>query len=126
MQDIVKFTNADICQQDQTVVLQNINLRIGEGEFTYLIGKTGSGKSSLLKTMYAALPLERGSGEVAGFDLKTIHRSNVHLLRRKLGIRFQDVHPLPDRSVLGQLGVVYPASGCPDAAAISSRVFTVP
>ncbi len=125
LQDIVKFTNADICQQDQTVVLQNINLRIGEGEFTYLIGKTGSGKSSLLKTMYAALPLERGSGEVAGFDLKTIHRSNVHLLRRKLGIVFQDFNLLTDRTVLDNLVFVLKATGWTDEAAISSRVFEV-
>lgn len=72
MQNIVKLTNAFIHQQDGSPVLENINLTVGEGEFTYLIGKTGSGKSSLLKTLYGALPLLQGNGEVAGYDLKTL------------------------------------------------------
>ncbi|MEI6410654.1 MAG: ATP-binding cassette domain-containing protein [Bacteroidota bacterium] len=109
--NIVKISNADIRQQDGKIVLENINLTIGEGEFTYLIGKTGSGKSSLLKTIYAALPLEKGNGEVAGLDLKTITRRNVHLLRRKLGIVFQDFNLLTDRNVLENLLFVLRATG---------------
>jgi cell division transport system ATP-binding protein len=109
--NIVKISNADIRQQDGKIVLENINLTIGEGEFTYLIGKTGSGKSSLLKTIYAALSLEKGNGEVAGFDLKTITRKNVHLLRRKLGIVFQDFNLLTDRNVLENLLFVLRATG---------------
>ena len=96
---IVKLHNAHIRQQDGSIVLNNIGLNIGEGEFAYLIGKTGSGKSSLLKTLYGALPLEDGSGEVAGFDLRGLTRQNIHLLRRKLGIVFQDFNLLTDRTV---------------------------
>lgn len=109
--NIVKISNADIRQQDGKIVLENINLTIGEGEFTYLIGKTGSGKSSLLKTIYAALTLEKGHGEVAGFDLKTITRRNVHLLRRKIGIVFQDFNLLTDRNVTENLLFVLRATG---------------
>lgn len=106
-------------------MLQNINLRIGEGEFTYLIGKTGSGKSSLMKTIYAALPLEKGSADVAGFDLRTINRDNVHLLRRKLGIVFQEFNLLTDRNVVDNLVFVLKATGWKDDAAVTSRVFEV-
>jgi cell division transport system ATP-binding protein len=96
---IVKLSDADIRQSNGLLVLHNIKLELGEGEFTYLIGKTGSGKSSLLKTIDAALPLVSGFGEVTGFDLRTINRRNIHLLRRKLGIVFQDFNLLSDRSV---------------------------
>lgn len=104
------------------MILQNINLNIGQGEFTYLIGKTGSGKSSLLKTLYAALPLVNGFGEVAGFDLRSISRRNVHELRRKLGIVFQDFNLLTDRSVEQNLLFVLSATGWDDPTAMSQRV----
>lgn len=104
------------------MILQNISLNIGEGEFTYLIGKTGSGKSSLLKTLYAALPLETGFGEVSGFDLRSISRRNVHELRRKLGIVFQDFNLLTDRNVEQNLLFVLKATGWDDAAAMDKRV----
>lgn len=104
------------------MILQNINLNVGQGEFTYLIGKTGSGKSSLLKTLYAALPLLNGFGEVAGFDLRSISRRNVHELRRKLGIVFQDFNLLTDRSVEQNLLFVLGATGWEDAAAMNKRV----
>jgi cell division transport system ATP-binding protein len=119
---IVKLNNADIRQADGSIILQNINLNIGEGEFTYLIGKTGSGKSSLLKTLYAALSLEHGSGEVSGFDLRNITRRNVHELRRKLGIVFQDFNLLTDRNVEENLLFVLRATGWEDAAAMDKRV----
>ena len=122
MPAIVKLSNADIRQQDQTVVLENINLQIGEGEFTYLIGKTGSGKSSLLKTLYAALPLDKGFGEVAGFDLRAMSRNNIHLLRRRLGIVFQDFNLLTDRNVEDNLLFVLRATGWTDEAEMSKRV----
>ncbi len=108
---IVKITTADIRQSDGSTILQNISLEIGAGEFTYLIGKTGSGKTSLLKTIYAALPLETGAGEVAGYNLKDINRKNVHLLRRKLGIVFQDFNLLTDRNVAENLLFVLRATG---------------
>jgi cell division transport system ATP-binding protein len=119
---IVNLSNADIQQSDGSVILSNIHLTIGAGEFTYLIGKTGSGKSSLLKTLYAALPLMKGSGSVAGFDLKHISRRNVHELRRKLGIVFQDFNLLTDRNVEENLYFVLQATGWEDAAAMDKRV----
>jgi cell division transport system ATP-binding protein len=122
---IVKLSNTDIVQQDGTVVLSNINLSIGAGEFTYLIGKTGSGKTSLLKTLYGALPLSKGFGEVAGFDLRSIHRDNIHLLRRKLGIVFQDFNLLTDRNVDENLKFVLSATGWTDAAEMAKRVTEV-
>ncbi len=122
MQPIVRLVNADICQQDGRVVLEGISLSIGQGEFTYLIGKTGSGKTSLLKTLYAALPLVRGKGEVAGFDLGTITRYNVHLLRRQLGIVFQDFNLLTDRSVEENLLFVLRATGWKDPVEMQQRI----
>ena len=122
MPNIVKLTNADIRQADGSIILQNISLNIGEGEFTYLIGKTGSGKSSLLKTLYAALPLEHGFGVVAGFDLRSISRHNVHELRRKLGIVFQDFNLLTDRNVAENLLFVLRATGWDDAAKMDQRI----
>ncbi|MBC7776881.1 MAG: ATP-binding cassette domain-containing protein [Phycisphaerae bacterium] len=122
MPSIVKLNNADIRQADGSIILQNISLNIGEGEFTYLIGKTGSGKSSLLKTLYAALPLEHGSGEVSGFDLRSISRHNVHELRRKLGIVFQDFNLLTDRNVEENLRFVLRATGWNDPTKMNQRI----
>jgi len=119
---IVKISNADIRQTDGSSVLQNISLNIGEGEFTYLIGKTGSGKSSLLKTLYAALPLQSGFGTVAGFDLRNISRRNVHELRRKLGIVFQDFNLLTDRNVEENLLFVLKATGWDNVEEMDKRV----
>jgi cell division transport system ATP-binding protein len=121
MTSIVRFANAQIQQQDQRVVLPNINLSVAEGEFTYLIGKTGSGKSSLLKTIYAALPLLGGVGEVAGFDLRSMTRQTIPLLRRKLGIVFQDFNLLTDRSVGNNLLFVLAATGWTDKHAMRDR-----
>ncbi|MDO8366478.1 MAG: ATP-binding cassette domain-containing protein [Saprospiraceae bacterium] len=122
MPSIVRLNNADIRQTDGSSILQNISLNIGEGEFTYLIGKTGSGKSSLLKTLYGALPLEHGSGEVAGFDLRSITRRNVHELRRKLGIVFQDFNLLTDRNVEHNLLFVLRATGWDDPLKMDQRI----
>lgn len=122
MQPIIRLSNTDICQQDARVVLENISLTIGPGEFTYLIGKTGSGKTSLLKTLYAALPLANGNGEVAGFDLRSVNRKNVHLLRRKLGIVFQDFNLLTDRNVEENLLFVLRATGWTDKEEMDKRV----
>lgn len=119
---IVRLSNTDICQQDGRIILENISLTIGAGEFTYLIGKTGSGKTSLLKTLYAALPLVKGNGEVAGLDLRDISRKNVHVLRRKLGIVFQDFNLLTDRNVEENLLFVLRATGWTDPVEMDKRV----
>ena len=111
MMSIVKITNADICQHDGKIVLPQASLDLREGEFVYLIGKTGSGKSSLLKTLYGALPQISGSGVVAGHDLRTIDRKSIPELRRKLGIVFQDFNLLTDRTVGQNLLFVLSATG---------------
>lgn len=118
---IVRLSNANIHQQDDSVILQQINLDLAEGEFAYLIGKTGSGKSSLLKTLYGALKLSIGNGEVAGFDLRTLDRKSIPALRRKLGIVFQDFNLLTDRTVGENLLFVLEATGWEDKTEMETR-----
>jgi len=118
---IVRLSNANIHQQDDSVILQQINLDLAEGEFAYLIGKTGSGKSSLLKTLYGALKLSVGTGEVAGFDLRHLDRKSIPALRRKLGIVFQDFNLLTDRTVGDNLLFVLEATGWEDKAEMETR-----
>jgi cell division transport system ATP-binding protein len=121
LDSIVHLENVRIFQHDN-LVLSDVNLDIDKGEFVYLIGKTGSGKSSLLKTLYGELALSAGTGSVAGFDLNTLKRSKVHLLRRKLGIVFQDFELLMDRSVVDNLLFVLKATGWKDKAAMKQRI----
>ncbi len=123
-QHIVQLVEAAIAQGGR-LVLQHVNLRIGTGEFVYLIGKTGSGKSTLLKALYAALPLAGGSGMVAGFDLKKLNRRTIPLLRRKLGMVFQEFHLLEDRSVYDNLDFVLRATGWQKANMRRERIHTV-
>lgn len=118
---IIKFTEADILQADH-VVLRNVNLTITKGEFVYLIGKVGSGKSSLIKTIHAEIPLINGEGMVAGYDLKKLKNSQIPFLRRKLGIVFQDFQLLTDRSVFENLEFVLRATGWKNQAEIKKRV----
>ena len=121
---IVKLKNATIAQPEN-VVLTNIDFEIKSGEFLYLIGRTGSGKSSLLKTFYAELPLLRGDGMVAGFDLKMIKTKQIPYLRRKLGIVFQDFQLLTDRSVFENLLFVLKATGWKKKADMQKRIMDV-
>lgn len=107
---IILLQNASIFQND-FLVLNHVNLKIKEGEFAYIIGKTGSGKSSLLKTLYGALPLVQGHGIVADFQLEKIKPRNLYALRRALGIVFQDFQLLTDRSVFSNLEFVLQATG---------------
>ena len=118
---VVQLRSARI-EQGNTPVLEQVDLRLHAGEFTYLIGRTGSGKSSLLKTLYGALPLRQGMGEVAGFDLRKLNRMNIPLLRRKLGIVFQDFMLLMDRSVDENLSFALSATGWKDKKAIHARI----
>lgn len=108
--------------QKKNLVLANVNLNILPGEFVYMIGKTGSGKSSLLKTLYAELPVLDGEAHVCGFDLSTIKPSQIPYLRRKLGIVFQDFQLLEDRSVSENLAFVLRATGWRDKQAITYRI----
>jgi cell division transport system ATP-binding protein len=118
---IVKLANANIFQQNH-LVLSNVSLQIDRGEFVYLIGKTGSGKSSLLKILYGDALLTQGDGEVAGFELHTIKQKQVPFLRRKLGIVFQDFQLLTDRSVNANLFFVLKATGWKDKAQMQKRI----
>ena len=118
---VVRLSNAEIFQGNH-LVLSRVNLEIGKGEFVYLIGKTGSGKSSLLKLLYGDLSLTQGEGSVAGFSLPQLGTSQVPYLRRKLGIVFQDFQLLTDRSVNANLLFVLQATGWSDKAKMQSRI----
>ncbi len=117
----VDLKQANIIQGTQCI-LQNVNFTLSKGEFAYLIGKTGSGKSSLLKTLYADLPLQKGRGMVAGYDLGKLNRKTIPKLRRKLGIVFQDFNLLSDRSVYENLLFVLKATGWKDTKNIETRI----
>lgn len=95
---IVKYENVEILRKEH-VVLKSVNLIIEPGQFTYIIGKVGSGKSSLLKSMYAEIPIESGEAKVLEYDLTTLKRKQIPMLRREIGIVFQDFQLLTDRTV---------------------------
>lgn len=110
MEEVINIEQGRVEQKGVTV-LQNINVSISSKEFVYLIGKTGSGKSSFLKTLYADLELIDGEGKCVGYDLKTLKRRDIPMLRRKIGIVFQDFQLLTDRSVMENLFFVMKATG---------------
>ncbi len=118
---VIELKDAVIYQRDK-VVLSDVTFDIGKREFVYLIGKTGSGKSSLLRTLYAELPTREGTVNVAGFDLTNIKRKDIPYLRRKLGIVFQDFQLLADRNVEANLGFVLRATGWFDEDKINERI----
>ena len=121
---IVTLESASIYQQ-QYLVLEDVNLSMHKGEFVYLIGKTGSGKSSLLKTLYGALPLKKGIGKVVDCNLAQLNRGNIPILRRKLGIVFQDFNLLMDRSVWANLSFVLEATGWTNPKKKRKRILEV-
>ncbi|HCS20151.1 MAG TPA: phosphonate ABC transporter ATP-binding protein [Bacteroidetes bacterium] len=122
--EVISLSDVNI-YHGSNMVLNQVNLKIHSGEFVYLIGKTGSGKSSLLKTLYGELPLREGEGKVAEMDLKKIRPSNVHLLRRHLGIVFQDFQLLTDRTVFHNLDFVLQATGWKESGKRKARIAEV-
>ena len=104
------------------MILSDVNLTIGRGELVYLIGKTGSGKSSLIKLLYGDLPLLQGQGKVVGFNLKKLNENKIPLLRRRLGVVFQDFKLLTDRNVYDNLAFVLKATGWKDKVEIKKRI----
>lgn len=121
---VVRVKEASIFQEHNTV-LNEISFEIDKGEFAFLIGRTGSGKSSLLKTLYADLPLRLGDISVAGFNIRDIKASQVPMLRRKVGIIFQDFQLFPDRTVGENLNFVMKATGWKDSARMKNRLAEV-
>jgi cell division transport system ATP-binding protein len=121
---IIKFDKVSIHQGDN-LILANVCMEVDKGEFVYLIGKTGSGKSSLLKTFYSDLEVQNGSAFVAGFDLRTIQAKEIPFLRRKLGIVFQDFQLLMDRTVAENLYFVMQATGWKNKKDMQRRMYEV-
>ena len=124
MDHIIQLSNADIYQKD-IQILKSVKLSISQAEFVYLIGKTGDGKSSLLKTLWGELPLRNGAGEVAGFDLVDLREADKPMLRRKIGMIFQDFRLFKDWTVEDNLKFVLEATGWKNKAEIKQRIFEV-
>ena len=118
---IIQLTDCEIWQQDH-LVLSGVDLTVGKGEFIYLVGKVGSGKSSLIKTLNAQIPLKSGTGLVAGYNLGTLKRRDIPFLRRKIGIVFQDFQLLTDRSVNDNLEFVLRSTGWKNKEDIDRRI----
>ncbi|MCL6265101.1 cell division ATP-binding protein FtsE [Flagellimonas myxillae] len=115
LQDVAVF-------QNENLILNHITLQVKKGEFVYVIGKTGSGKSSFMKTLYADLPLKQGSGTIVDFNLKSLEEKDIPFLRRKLGIVFQDFKLLPDRNINNNLRFVLKATGWKDDSKMDAKI----
>jgi cell division transport system ATP-binding protein len=120
-QSILSLRNATIFQEGK-IILSDVNLEVKQGEFIYVIGKTGSGKSSLLKTLYADLELKEGAGHIVDFDLATLKEDDIPFLRRKIGIVFQDFKLLPDRTVKDNMLFVLKATGWTDSSEMLQKI----
>lgn len=122
MQEPILTLNKATIYQENKVILSQINLTVNPGEFIYIIGKTGTGKSSFLKTLYADLPLTVGEGSIEGFNLVTLKESEIPFLRRKLGIVFQDFKLLPDRTVNENFLFVLKATGWDNKTEMQNQI----
>tara|TARA_S200000501_G_scaffold357002_1_gene380237 strand:+ start:2940 stop:3632 length:693 start_codon:yes stop_codon:yes gene_type:complete len=120
-EEILTLKEVSIYQSNR-LILNNINLNVSKGEFIYLVGKTGSGKSSLFETLYADIPLKKGSAEIVGFNLSKIQEKEIPMLRRNLGIVFQKLQLLHDRTVNENLLFVMKATGWKDKEKINNRI----
>ncbi|MFL9484457.1 cell division ATP-binding protein FtsE [Chitinophagaceae bacterium LWZ2-11] len=120
-ESVISLQNVNI-YQGSNLILQDVNFSVAKGEFVYLVGKTGTGKSSLLKTLYGELPFKEGSGNVVGFDLKQMDWKKVPFLRRNLGVIFQDFQLLTDRNVHENLKFVLKATGWKDVRLIEEKI----
>jgi cell division transport system ATP-binding protein len=118
---ILSFTKAQI-KQGNKIVLSDVDLTVHSGEFVFLIGKTGSGKSSLIKTLYGDLNLDNGQGQITGYDLAALKEKQIPQLRRKLGVVFQDFKLLSDRNIFDNLSFVLKATGWKDTQKITERI----
>lgn len=123
-QPILFLKNAEIFQREK-LILSNVNLKVDKGEFVYLIGKTGTGKSSFMKTLYGDLPLTIGEGAIVGYNLSTLTEKEIPFLRRKLGVVFQDFKLLNDRTVFNNLEFVLKATEWKDKNKIENRIHEV-
>ena len=121
---VLQLENAAIYQRDN-LVLSGVNLTLNKGDFCYLIGKTGSGKSSLMKTLYGDLFLKKGTGSIVDFDLKKLKEKEIPFLRRKIGIVFQDFKLLSDRNVFDNLKFVLKATGWKDKELMKEKIYEV-
>ena len=124
MSELIKYKDVEICQDEQ-IVLTNLDLTISSGEFVYLLGKVGSGKSSFMKTLYGELPVEGTEAIVLNYDLLTLRRRDLPYLRRKVGVVFQDFQLLEDRSVEENLMFVLKATGWKDKQAMKNNIHDV-
>jgi cell division transport system ATP-binding protein len=122
MSEPILFLRNVTIYQEEKVILSNINLEVNHGEFIYIIGKTGSGKSSFMKTLYADLPLIEGQSSIVNFDLATLKEDDIPYLRRKIGIVFQDFKLLPDRTVNENMLFVLKATGWTDAVEMQNKI----
>lgn len=121
---LIKYEGVELCQQEH-IVLKNINLAIGVGEFIFIHGQVGSGKSTFLKSLYGEIPVNEGEASIFDYNLRKLKRKEIPILRRKVGVVFQDFQLLTDRTILANLQFVLRATGWKDKQAIAEQIDNV-